>query len=469
MLEKLTVQRVLCFGGMLVSILFVVAMYSRYTLDFPYADQWDFVPLLEKAFAGELSWRDFLAQHNEHRLVFPRLLMFVLALVSDWDVRWELAASFLFALFTWALLCVQASLSGKDIDAGSNEAVYLVFALLIFSMSQWGNWFLGWQVQEFMNVFATVLAVMGLTWRRAPGPGVYVAVASAVVATFSFANGLLLWPIGLLLLFLQRGQKGYRAKAFKRYLTVWCGVGGAVAIVYFAGYARPPHHAPLSSALAQPRAVFFYVLAYLGQPVGRLEDVAVILGEVIRGNPSRTPHLLSIMTGALGMLIWTVTSLQLRLFGARRHALLPWLGLALYAVGTALLTGLGRVDQGIEQALSSRYVTMANLLWFPIAAQMHWAGQTGVKSFIQYLLPVKTGLLCAALLGASLAGAYRWSERYHAYDALRGELVSGDDAEILRPLYPPDPQVILERRPVLEQHGLSVFLAIEPPAEPEGD
>lgn len=429
-------------------------MYSAYSLDFPFADQWDMVPLIEKALNGHFVLRDYWAQHNEHRLLFPRLLMLAMALLSDWNVYWELAANFILALLAWGLTCGMAWNSGREIHKGSDEPVYLLFTLIFFSLTQWGNWFLGWQLQEFMNVLAVIAAFAFLSRRRHYEVALILAIASGVVATFSFASGILVWPIGAVLLVLQRRD---RKKKFRQHLSVW-GVASAVVIVaYLAGYRTPPHHAPLLSAIQQPGQCVLYVLAYLGQPVGRLEDLFAIAGELIGRPPEGSDQVFSVLMGGLVLILWVTSFAQLQLSGVKLRVLLPWLGMAMYAAGAAALTALGRVDEGLEQAMSSRYATMANLIWLPVVAQFYWVAHVSHGDLSRRMLPYKVAILGAALVGASLAGAYRWTERYHAYQALRPELLSGSDVELLRPLYPPAPETILERRLVLERFGLGVF------------
>jgi hypothetical protein len=422
------------------AFLFLLAMYSRYALDFPYYDQWELVPFLEKDVSGTLRFGDFWAQHNEHRLVFPRLLMVVMARLSHWNIYWEFAASLVFAAMTWIAVAVLIRRSSARVHEGENGPLYMIAALVLFSLSQWQNWFLGWQLQEFMNVLAIVLAIPCLTWQRYTTPGVFLAMFWAVVATYSFANGILVWPIGFVLLFLQRKE---REGAFLREIAGWTMMGTMVVTSYLYGYETPPYHAPLSEALFQPLHVLLYLLAYIGQPLGNIDVM------------------LAICMGGLGILVWIVTLCQLWVSRVPLASLLPWIGLALYGMGTAALTALGRVDEGLEQALSSRYATMANLFWLPVVVQLYWVAQVSEGQLVKRLLPAKLTCICGALLIASLVGAYRWTERYNAYDALRTEVRFGNDLERLRTLYPPAPEVILERRVFLREHELSIFRAPE--------
>ena len=66
-----------------------VLMY-RFGVDIPYWDQWDGIcPLFEKLASGQLGIADFFVQQNEHRIFFPRLLMYSLARLTHWNIRSE--------------------------------------------------------------------------------------------------------------------------------------------------------------------------------------------------------------------------------------------------------------------------------------------------------------------------------------------------------------------------------------------
>src|SRR5262245_47886755 len=77
------------------------ALVHAFGVDVPVLDQWDGVcPLFEKWETGTLRFADFPALHNEHRMVFPRLVMFGLAWGSGWNVRLEM-----FVIWALAVVC----------------------------------------------------------------------------------------------------------------------------------------------------------------------------------------------------------------------------------------------------------------------------------------------------------------------------------------------------------------------------
>ena len=57
--------------------LLIGLLIFRNGVDTPFWDEWDgTAPLFEKMAAGTLGFADFFAQHNQHRILFPRLIFF---------------------------------------------------------------------------------------------------------------------------------------------------------------------------------------------------------------------------------------------------------------------------------------------------------------------------------------------------------------------------------------------------------
>src|SRR5690349_3177465 len=57
----------------------------RYGVDLPFYDQWVAeAPLFAKIWRHRASVADFWAQHNEHRMVFPKIVFVALAWATHW-------------------------------------------------------------------------------------------------------------------------------------------------------------------------------------------------------------------------------------------------------------------------------------------------------------------------------------------------------------------------------------------------
>src|SRR5450830_314885 len=66
----------------MIPLLYLVRLCVRHYVDVPYMDQWELLPRLDRMDAGTLTLRDLWIQHNEHRPMFPVLVMLGLAKLS---------------------------------------------------------------------------------------------------------------------------------------------------------------------------------------------------------------------------------------------------------------------------------------------------------------------------------------------------------------------------------------------------
>src|SRR5690606_4024758 len=110
--------------------------------------------------------------------------------------------------------------------------------LLCCSLAQWQNWFLGWQLQLFLAVFC-VYMVIGLLLFTGRLSTHLVAFVFAIIATLSFASGLLVWPLAALACACNTHATP-RRRAVES--PLWLGFGLLAAALYFQGYEKPAYH-----------------------------------------------------------------------------------------------------------------------------------------------------------------------------------------------------------------------------------
>jgi hypothetical protein len=328
----------------------LAGLVATHGVDVPFWDQWEFVGLLDRAHQGFPTLADLAVQHNEHRPFFPRLLMLALALPSGWNIRLELGLNLVLAALLFAVWVRLAAATARR--AGLEPCPWLVpaLSLAVFSLAQSENWTWGWQIQIFLNVLAVVLGFALLGGPPLAPARLAAAIACGVVASFSFSNGLLYWPIGLAVL--AATAPGQRPEGLRRAtaLVLWTAAGALVFLGYFHGYQKPAAHPLLSLALREPGDLIAYIALYLGTPLLNFR-AAWALGLGLAG----------IALFALGLA---------RLVAARdttrAAALLPLVGLASYSLASAAVTGIGRLGLGATQAMSSRYVTIALPFWLAL-------------------------------------------------------------------------------------------------------
>jgi len=323
-------------------------MYA-YGVDTPYWDEWDEIPSgLMKLHDGTLSWSDLIAQHNEHRILFPRIILLATAWFTSWNVRAEL-------LITWLLACLCSfnlwRISRITGSAGSNLDLALMAAanVLLFTPVAFENWLWGFQIGFLLPLAAMTLAIWLVFATRPYFPiffAFFFAIILSIICTFSMASGFLSWLIVLPLLLFPEGRLQWR----DRVPGLVCWLAGLVGsmVLYFVGYVQTGDSPSLLRIAEQPGTAALYLLAYLGSAFGWCIGFTptLICGGVW----------LVLFAGVLAYL-WRSRA-DSRLIAQT----LPWVMLASYALLNGVVTMIGRVGFGAGQATAPRYITFSVML-----------------------------------------------------------------------------------------------------------
>lgn len=308
-----------------------------------FADEWDFVPILQEQQRGTLSVADLFAHHNEHIYLFPWTVMLLLGAVTRHNTVP------LMYLTQVCLLVTSAGLSlafRRTFELRSLLAalVFIPVPFLIFSFRQFENMLWGNQITF---AFAQTFAVLALYFilvsetERHRKWAFSAALVSATIASFSAVQGLLVWPAGLVQLLVAPMERS----AKRLWVGLWGLVGLGEWIFYFIGYSRPGGASPLSYVLAHPAAGTHYFLTLLG---GSLfwQDSSAFSGGL----------LLTCLAGASLLLIYRSENLKQNSF---------WVSLLLFSFLSLALITAGRASFGDEQVfaqpLASRYTTFSVL------------------------------------------------------------------------------------------------------------
>ncbi|HEV2815384.1 MAG TPA: hypothetical protein VGW10_19160 [Solirubrobacteraceae bacterium] len=311
-----------------------LALIATHGVNVPWYDQWfGLVPFLQEHQAGSLGAGELYAQHNEHRPVVPRTTQILLAQLTDWDIRAELALNFAVALATFVLVALALR---RTLERAAFAIAGVVASIVLFSTSQWESWLWGWQLEWFLSSLAAIGACWSLTFllERSRPAGLAVGAACAIVASFSLGHGTVVWPVGLALLVL-RGRPW----------RVWAALGVLTFVAYYAEYIDPPFHPSKTVFLEQPLELARYVVLYVGSPFGHTAATGAVAG--------------------LGLVATFLAGAAYVVRHRADRALLDrssfWLATGAYALGAAAITGVARVGHGWQQAGSSRYATVGAL------------------------------------------------------------------------------------------------------------
>ncbi len=344
-MQQITRQQIPILCLILLPVVFMGMCILKYSVNFPFSDQWPLAVIFEKIYARNLSFSDLFAQFHESRKFFPRLIFIGLAYLTNWDVRYEMLVIFILTCIVslniyWLNRCtVKASFVTQLFLLGISN-------LLIFSPAQYENWLWGIQIVVYIPIACLtgclVIAHTKLSLRNK----FIICFFLCTVSTFSYANGMLTWVLVFPVLAILASRKWQ--EIFTK--NIWIIIGGLLGLVinsvlYFYDYQKPDKHPSFLSAITHPVDTFHYFLAFLGAPLG-FENltVATIVGGLV--------------FGLWMFLCWQFFGLVKRDF-LLLHPIVSWLIIGVYGIISGAVTAVGRVGFGVAQALAPRYTAFS--------------------------------------------------------------------------------------------------------------
>lgn len=334
-------------------VVFIALFIWHNALITPAYDEWGVVlPSVVNAFEGRFSLETISRAYNGHRLLIPNLISTGLALLTRWDVRAEVAFSFVLALVCCGCVLAIYRRSGLSRLLG---IAWIALMALFFTPVQYINFVFGFQKCIWLIMTALYAsAALGQHW--GPRPRTWIAAALlTMMAAWSFLSGHLLWiviPIGLYLL----GERKWRRFA------AW----GAFAVlnigIYLIGYTTrdgglpPPDRSPFDGG-----GIVIYPLTFLGGPFSASPSPFV---PVEAQNTT-----LALVVGIFGIVLLLaalIVGWQSRRADGERaldmKTAAPFLMLILFSLGSGALVALGRAVEPAN-AITSRYITLAIPFW----------------------------------------------------------------------------------------------------------
>lgn len=425
--------------------LFLLVSVIQNFVDIPVWDQWQFVETLDKFYAGTLSFADLIELHHEHRIVFPRIVMLFLASISGWNIGYEITANLLLGIAIFVGFAILASRTFDKKIAPHYYWLFPVLAVFVFSLRQVQNWLWGWQISIFLNVASVCFGLMVLARCGQSHLGYVAGLLLGIVATFSFANGLLYWGLGLVVLAAQPGASRSR-------LLIWLLVTLLITSLYFLGFERSSADPSIAHFIGNPLSSIYYVLIWLGSLLVFTKSAIVY----------------SAFLGALAVASLVYSSIIILRNGEHYHRLVVFWALSAYSIASACVSAAGRVGFGVDQALASRYTTIALPMWCSVVLLLFYAyeankrshtGSTSLSSGLRKL-PVIV-LFCFTLFAGVASFQFRkdFEDRKAILLPVRAELQSYPKIrrkKMLR-LICWSPELVLKSSEILQRNGLSVF------------
>jgi hypothetical protein len=427
-------------------ILFPALLTLGYVIHFgvnvPFADDWALVPYLTLARDHQLTVTALFAQHNEERILFPRLAMLAIATATGWNVTGEMLAYVL----CLALICLLFfSVYVREVGITPRSLLLVApVSFLVFSLRQSENLLWGWEVVWGVLALFAVLALYLLQIHGRPWLAFVLAAFSGIVASYSGLIGLLIWPVGALEILLVSRVGSQSARWRWLSLALWLAVGAIAAVSYVRGYVKPAQTPNPLAPLDDPLGAFVFYLSLLGAAFAPAMPGATVIG-------------LLFVCAFVYALVRQVRYPERRIGSFLLAVVLSWFS------ADAVIT-FGRMGFGPDQALVSRYTifgligSAALYLWLVLAWNLHRREFfAGIRVENVLILSIAALIAAGVVSGIALGitgGVTTLSEREHLVDIARNYRRK-PDSELARLYSAPDyDRVQLE---YLERERLSVF------------
>ncbi|WP_373537081.1 hypothetical protein [Microcoleus sp.] len=347
----------------LIPVVLLIGFVAHFSINVPIDDEWRLAPLFEKIAQGNITFNDFWALHSNHRIVFPKIIISLLAFASRWNINYPLCLSIglagltFIATYKLSSMKVTADFGNRGHQEGGHggtaptkkckngdnlwHLANILTCILVFSLVQHENWLWGFQLAWFLVNLCFVSAVNVLVSNNKFSPKIRISLAAVFcfIASFSLAQGLLSWLVAIPAVMALEGKKLHK----KIRLIVWMLLFVATCAIYSIDY-HPSRKTSIISLLNKPLVVIDYFLSLLGSPIVRSPGFSALVG-------------LAIFASFI-FFVWHFG----RKITEQREAL-PWLSIGLFSVLSSLFITAGRAEFGAIQAIeSSRYTTNSILL-----------------------------------------------------------------------------------------------------------
>ncbi|MEG4211382.1 hypothetical protein [Microcoleus sp. S13_B4] len=389
----------------LIPVILLIGFVANFSVNVPVDDEWRLASLFEKIAGGNVTFNDFWALHSNHRILFPKIIIAVVAFASRWNINYQFCLSIGLAAITFIALYKLSSMQVKNVADDLWHLANILTCVLLFSLVQHENWLWGFQLAWFLVNLCFVAAVYALSshpkflptniavfnqmkqrccthldklFRNGQdarstrtlnfcGTGILPVLENdatppsehstntelscpyniqiSIAALFCFIASFSLAQ-GLLSWLAAipavAALEGNAVEKRKR-LILWILLFAATCAIYSIDY-HPSRKTSIISLLNKPLVIIDYFLSLLGSPIVRSPGISALVGLLIFATFL-----------FLGFHFWRKITEQ--------GEALPWLSIGLFSVLSALFITAGRAEFGAIHALeSSRYTTNSILL-----------------------------------------------------------------------------------------------------------
>jgi hypothetical protein len=283
-------------------------LLSQVSVNVPFLDDYDtilgFLVAKSDPQATGSGWQDLVAPHLEHRLALLRAVALALAsLKGAVDFR---TLAWLGNLGVLALALLLLAVFRKQAPFSARILAFVPATWILFQPQYWNAFF--WATSSLSNLWVLPFGLLCFHGLGQPGRSAFIlSMASGGLAVLAQANGLLVLPIGTLILL-----RGHRWQA----AAIWAVFSLVVALAYGAGLERPDGSIGILESLGRP-TVWLYALYFLGAAAGFGAPLPSLLAglAILIVTAGVLPRAMKYNTALSGLLLLVVASGLLNALG----------------------------------------------------------------------------------------------------------------------------------------------------------
>jgi len=203
----------------IVGLAFLLCLYFvlAFGVNVPLWDEWELLVRFRDIYAGRMNWWELaLSKHNEHLIGFAFLVGSLQLLLSGFDTKLQLVSGVLIQALAFGIL---AAALWRSVPEERRPAWLALSSLIWFSLSQHKNLLWGFQTAWFLVTLLLAITLACLHWaknlegRSGAGQWVALAAASALLASFTSTQGVIVWLAAAVYLLV---RESYQLGAFLR-------------------------------------------------------------------------------------------------------------------------------------------------------------------------------------------------------------------------------------------------------------
>ncbi|WP_159466733.1 hypothetical protein [Dyadobacter sp. 3J3] len=337
------IHRILSLLIISILILSYFILIIKNSVDIPNGDDLFCLMSFTQQFQDAAGWNErfrlLTEQWVEHRILYSRFA----ALISYWITG---NVSFIIVIVIGNLFLVGLTvLFGKILKKTGHSMYYLIpVTLILFSPIMYeGNIWAGASTVYMPVCFLGLLTLYLLVYQ--PRMGFLVASVCALVATFSFGNGMFCYLAGAVVLIYQKRYKN---------LMIWTGMASLAILLYFNDFRASSATNAFSFAthFQKPAYLLYNLFGFIGGIFDFMENV---------NTPLIKENMPAILLGAAftGFILYGVYQFILQIRSGNNakenNPKLLWIGMVIFIGVTSLAMAYSRTSGESMNTLSSRY------------------------------------------------------------------------------------------------------------------